>query len=60
MISHSGGSVGGNCLLLIYPDAAVALAVTANVSNAGYARVPHRLAELFMTAMPDAPGTREQ
>ncbi len=60
VISHSGGSVGGNCLLLIYPDAAVALAVTANVSNAGYARVPHRLAELFMTAMPDAPGTREQ
>lgn len=52
VISHSGGSVGGNCLLLIYPNAGVALAVTANVSNAGYARVPQRIAELFVAAIP--------
>ncbi|MDH3290724.1 MAG: beta-lactamase family protein [Gemmatimonadota bacterium] len=56
VVSHSGGSVGGNCLLLIYPDARVALAVTANISNAGYGRVAHRIAELFLTAMPTGPG----
>lgn len=48
MVSHGGGSVGGNCLLLIYPDEKVVLAVTTNISSAGFGAVPLRIAEMFL------------
>jgi serine beta-lactamase-like protein LACTB len=32
--SHSGGSVGGSTMLILYPDAKVVLAVVANISGA--------------------------
>ena len=47
-IWHGGGSVGGNCRLVFFPDERVALAVTANMSDVGYGDVPERIAELFV------------
>ena len=47
-VGHGGGSVGGNCRLVIFPDERVVLAVTTNISRAGLARVPERIAEMFM------------
>ncbi len=44
---HSGGSVGGNALLLVFPESGVALAVTANVARAGYGDLPARIAGMF-------------
>ena len=48
LVSHSGGSVGGNSLLLIHPEARVVLAIVANVSSAGYRDLPLRIAETFV------------
>lgn len=47
VVSHSGGSVGGNSWLWILPDERVVVAITANVGNAGYRDVPRRIADLF-------------
>lgn len=47
VVSHGGGSVGGNSWLAIVPDAKVVLAVTANISGAGYGAVPQRILRLF-------------
>jgi CubicO group peptidase (beta-lactamase class C family) len=47
VVSHGGGSVGGNSWLGIVPDSRVVLAVTANISGAGYGRVPQRILRLF-------------
>lgn len=47
LISHGGGSVGGNSWLAILPDAKVTLAVTANIGSAGYGTVPRRILDLF-------------
>ena len=47
VVSHGGGSVGGNSLLLIVPDSKAVLAVTANISGAGYGDVPIRILRLF-------------
>jgi CubicO group peptidase (beta-lactamase class C family) len=47
LISHGGGSIGGNSWLAILPDDQVALAVTANTSSAGYGTVPRRILEMF-------------
>lgn len=48
LVSHSGGSVGGNSLLLIHPESRVVLAIVANVSGAGYRDLPLRIAEMFV------------
>lgn len=48
LVSHSGGSVGGNSLLLIHPQSQVVLAIVANVSGAGYRDLPLRIAEMFV------------
>jgi CubicO group peptidase (beta-lactamase class C family) len=48
LVSHSGGSVGGNSLLLIHPESQVVVAIVANVSRAGYQDLPMRIAELFV------------
>jgi len=47
LISHGGGSVGGNSWLAILPDEKVALAVAANIGGAGYGAVPRRILEMF-------------
>lgn len=47
LVSHSGGSVGGNSLLLIHPESQVVVAIVANVSSAGYRDLPLRIGELF-------------
>lgn len=47
LVSHSGGSVGGNSLLLIHPELQVVVAIVANVSSAGYRDLPLRIGELF-------------
>ncbi len=47
LISHGGGSVGGNSWLAILPDAKVMLAVAANIGGAGYGTVPRRILEMF-------------
>lgn len=44
---HGGGSVGGNSLLLIIPDAKLVLALTTNISNAGFRDTPVRIAQAF-------------
>ncbi len=35
-VGHAGGAIGGNALLLIYPDDGVAVAVAANIADIGY------------------------
>ncbi len=44
---HGGGSVGGNSLLLIIPSAKLVLALTTNISNAGFRDAPLRIAKAF-------------
>lgn len=48
VVSHSGGSVGGRSLLLIYPDQRVVVAIAANMTNLRYGDLPRQIAELFM------------
>ena len=48
-IGHSGGAVGGNTYLLLFPDQRVVVALLANTSNAGTsARVAGSIGELFI------------
>ena len=35
-VGHAGGAIGGNTLLIIYPDDGVAVAVAANIADIGY------------------------
>lgn len=49
-VGHSGGAVGGNTYLLLFPDQRVVVALLANTSNAGTsARVAGNIGELFIT-----------
>ena len=48
MVSHSGGSVGGNSWMGILPDDDVALAITSNISGAGWQNLPVMLLEAFL------------
>ncbi len=48
VVSHSGGSVGGRSLLLIFPEQQVVLAIAANITDLRYGDVPRRIAQLFM------------
>ena len=47
IISHGGGSVGGNCLLFILPERDLVLAMTTNISNAGFRDLPQQIALRF-------------
>ena len=47
IISHGGGSVGGNCLLMILPERDLVLAITTNISNAGFRDLPQQIALRF-------------
>ncbi|UCF41857.1 MAG: beta-lactamase family protein [Gemmatimonadota bacterium] len=48
VVSHSGGSVGGRSMLLIYPDGDVVVVVTANTTPLDYRGLPEELAALFL------------
>lgn len=48
VVSHSGGSVGGRSMLLIYPDHDVVVVVTANTTPLDYRGLPQQLADLFL------------
>lgn len=45
-VGHGGGSVGGSCSLFILRDDGVAVALTTNISSAGFSGVP-RIAAMF-------------
>ena len=55
-VGHAGGAIGGNALLLIYPDDGVAVAVAANIADIGYPQggalvfgdVIYEIADLFI------------
>lgn len=47
VITHGGGSVGGNCILLILPERNLVLAMTTNITNAGYGALPREIALRF-------------
>jgi serine beta-lactamase-like protein LACTB len=47
VVNHGGGSVGGNCWLAIVPEAGVVLAITSNMSGAGWGDVPARILRKF-------------
>ncbi|WP_423925545.1 serine hydrolase domain-containing protein [Candidatus Palauibacter sp.] len=57
-VGHAGGAIGGNALLLIYPDEGVAVAVAANIADIGYPQggglvfgdVIFEIADLFIEA----------
>ena len=57
-VGHAGGAIGGNALLLIYPDDGVAVAVAANIADIGYPQggalvfgnVIYEIADLFIEA----------
>ena len=57
-VGHAGGAIGGNALLMIYPDDGVAIAVAANIADIGYPQggalvfgnVIYEIADLFIEA----------
>jgi len=57
-VGHAGGAIGGNALLIIYPDDRVAVAVAANIADIGYPQggalvfgdVIYEIADLFIDA----------
>ena len=57
-VGHAGGAIGGNALLLTYPDDGVAVAVAANIADIGYPQggalvfgdVIYEIADLFIEA----------
>jgi CubicO group peptidase (beta-lactamase class C family) len=48
VVSHTGSSVGGRAILVIYPDDGVVVAVAANRSGVQFRGMPQELAELFI------------
>lgn len=49
-VGHGGGSIGGNCQLVIFPDQRIVVAMTANSGNVGYRDVPQRIGLAFVDA----------
>ena len=47
-VGHGGGSVGGSSQLVVYPEAKLILAVTANMSGVRYGDAHYHIAELFL------------
>ncbi|MBE0592673.1 MAG: beta-lactamase family protein [Gemmatimonadales bacterium] len=47
VVSHTGSSVGGRAILLVYPESRVVVALTANVSGVRYGSLPQDVAHLF-------------
>ncbi len=48
--THGGGSVGGNSWLGLLPEEGIALAITSNISGAGWRNVPAQILSLFLEA----------
>ena len=48
LVSHGGGSVGGNSWLGVLPDDGVALAITSNISGANWRSVPADILHAFL------------
>lgn len=47
-VGHGGGSIGGNCQLVVFPDQGVVVAITANTGDVGYRDVPQRIGVAFI------------
>ncbi len=47
VVSHTGSSVGGRAILLVYPESRVVIAVAANLSGVRFANLPQDVAHLF-------------
>jgi len=45
---HSGSSVGGNSMLILYPDQMVVIAMQSNLTDSNFDGLPRALANLFM------------
>jgi CubicO group peptidase (beta-lactamase class C family) len=48
VVSHTGSSVGGRAILLIYPDERVVVAIATNLGGARFGDLPGKIAALFM------------
>lgn len=48
VVSHTGSSVGGRAILVIYPDDGVVVAILANRSGVQFRGLPQEVAELFL------------
>ncbi len=49
VVSHTGSSVGGRAILLIYPDERVVVAMATNLAGVQFGDLPSTIAGLFMT-----------
>jgi serine beta-lactamase-like protein LACTB len=47
VVSHTGSSVGGRAILLVYPESGVVVALAANGSGVRFASLPQDIAHLF-------------
>ena len=47
-VGHSGGSVGGTSMLILYPEAEMVVVVLCNLSSAKMDQLPFRIAEQFL------------
>lgn len=50
VVSHTGSSVGGRAILLIYPEERVVVAIAANLAGVRFGDLPGRIAGLFLTS----------
>ena len=48
VVSHTGGSVGGRAILLVYPDEGIVVAIATNRSGLAFRNLPQGVALLFM------------
>lgn len=49
VVSHTGSSVGGRAMLLVYPDERVVVAIAANLAGVRFGDLASKIAGLFMT-----------
>ena len=47
VVSHTGSSVGGRAILLVYPESRVVVALAANMSGVRFGNLPQDVAHLF-------------
>lgn len=59
-ISHSGSSVGGNSVLILYPDENVVVAIQANLTDSNFQDLPQRLGRLFLPSPTSSSGKGKQ
>ena len=49
---HSGGSVGGTTMMALYPEKELIVVTLVNLSSAQMDNLAHKIADLFMVAIP--------